>query len=258
MAAHEAPSLGFSRQEQPGVGCHFLLQCMKVKSESEVAQSCLTLSDPMDCSLAGSSAHGTFQARVLEWVASAFSDAHFWLNGAQRTVSKALKKLFKVFKCPSNLSAYTVKCNPLAQMISLSCWICPQIFPCSFFLPRLSLLSYWTTMDYNTLCHNWFKYLSLPSHNHKILPTTLPPSKNLVPWVAQMVKNLIQCGRPRFDPWVRKIPWKKKWQPILVFLPGKSHGQRSLAGYSPCTRKESDMTGWITRERSTWDTVDNL
>ena len=50
-----------------GVGCHFLLQCMKVKSESEVAQSCLTPSDLMDCSLPGSSAHGIFQARVLEW-----------------------------------------------------------------------------------------------------------------------------------------------------------------------------------------------
>ena len=50
-----------------GVGCHFLLQCRKVKSESEVAQLCLTLSDPVDCSLPGSSVHGTFQARVLEW-----------------------------------------------------------------------------------------------------------------------------------------------------------------------------------------------
>ena len=55
-----------------GVGCHFLLQCMKVKSESEVVQSCLTLSDPMDCSLPGSSIHGIFQARVLEWGAIAF------------------------------------------------------------------------------------------------------------------------------------------------------------------------------------------
>ena len=54
-----------------GVGCHFPLQCMKVKSESEVAQSYLTLSDPMDCSLPGSSVHGIFQARVLEWVAIA-------------------------------------------------------------------------------------------------------------------------------------------------------------------------------------------
>ena len=51
-----------------GVGCHFLLQCMKAKSESEVAQSCATLSDPMDCSPPGSSVHGIFQARVLEWV----------------------------------------------------------------------------------------------------------------------------------------------------------------------------------------------
>ena len=57
-----------------GVGCHFLLQCMKVKSESKDAQSCPTLSDLMDCSLPGSSVHGIFQARVLEWVAIAFSD----------------------------------------------------------------------------------------------------------------------------------------------------------------------------------------
>ena len=58
-----------------GVGCHFLLQCMKVKSESEVAQSRLTLCHPLDCSLPGSSVHGVFQARVLEWGAIAFSVA---------------------------------------------------------------------------------------------------------------------------------------------------------------------------------------
>ena len=57
-----------------GVGCHFLLQCMKVKSESEVAQSCPTPRDPMDCSLPGSSVYGIFQARVLEWGAIAFSE----------------------------------------------------------------------------------------------------------------------------------------------------------------------------------------
>ena len=54
-----------------GLGCPCLLQCMKVKSESEVTQSCLTLSDPMDCSLPGSSIHGICQARVLEWVMNA-------------------------------------------------------------------------------------------------------------------------------------------------------------------------------------------
>ena len=73
-AAHQAPpSLGFSRQEHWS-GCHFLLQCMKVKSESEVTQSCPTLSNPMDCSPPGSSIHGIFQARVLEWGAIAISD----------------------------------------------------------------------------------------------------------------------------------------------------------------------------------------
>ena len=55
-----------------GVGCHFILQCMKVKSEREVAQLCPTLSDPMDCSLPGSSVHGIFQAKVLEWGPIAF------------------------------------------------------------------------------------------------------------------------------------------------------------------------------------------
>ena len=56
-----------------GVGCHFLLQCMKVKSESEVAQLCLTLSNLMDCSLPVSSVRGIFQAGILEWGAIAFS-----------------------------------------------------------------------------------------------------------------------------------------------------------------------------------------
>ena len=62
-----------SPDKNTGVGCHFLLQCMKVKRESEVAQSCPTLSDPMDCSLPGSSVHGIFQARLLEWGAISFS-----------------------------------------------------------------------------------------------------------------------------------------------------------------------------------------
>ena len=68
-----SPVPGILQAKNTGVGCHFLLQCMKVKTESEVAQSCPTSSDPMDCSLPGSSIHGIFQARVLEWGAIAFS-----------------------------------------------------------------------------------------------------------------------------------------------------------------------------------------
>ena len=67
------PCPWYSPGKNTGVGCHFLLQCMKVKSEREVAQSCPTPSDPTDCSPPGSSIHGIFQVRVLEWGAIAFS-----------------------------------------------------------------------------------------------------------------------------------------------------------------------------------------
>ena len=59
-------------------------------------------------------------------------------------------------------------------------------------------------------------------------------------------KICLQCRRPEFDPWVRKIPWRRKWQPIPEFLSGKSHGQRSLAGYCSRASKESDTTEQLT------------
>ena len=82
-----------------GVGCHFLLQCMKVKSESEVAQS--TLRDPMDCSPPGSSIHGIFQARVLEWGAIAFSECKL-VQPLWKIVWQFLRKL--KIELPYNLA----------------------------------------------------------------------------------------------------------------------------------------------------------
>ena len=64
----------------------------------------------------------------------------------------------------------------------------------------------------------------------------------------------LQGGRPGFNPWVGKIPWRRKWQPTPVFLPGESHGRRSLVGYSPWVRKESDTTEWLPFSLSTWST----
>ena len=83
-----------------GVGCHFLLPCMKVKSESEVAQSCPTLCDPMDCSLPGSSIHGIFQARLLEWVAIAFSrkESYTWVYHCQTVEDQRKEKILKTAK----------------------------------------------------------------------------------------------------------------------------------------------------------------
>ena len=57
------------------------------------------------------------------------------------------------------------------------------------------------------------------------------------------------CRKPGFHFWVRKIPWRRKWQPTPVFLPAQSHGQRSLAGYSPWGRKELDMTEWVNHNK---------
>ena len=81
-----SPVPGILPGKNTGVGCHFLLQCRKVKSEREVAQSCPTLHDPMDCSPPGSSIHGIFQARVLEWGVIAFSGTPMSAN--QKTSGK--------------------------------------------------------------------------------------------------------------------------------------------------------------------------
>ena len=95
-----------------GVCCHFLLQCVKVKSESEVSQLCPTLSDPMDCSLPGSSIHGIFQARVLEWAAIAFSEpgVHLLLKLNMSQGSFLFRLSF------SNSFQNTGSMLPLAQM----------------------------------------------------------------------------------------------------------------------------------------------
>ena len=64
-----------------------------------------------------------------------------------------------------------------------------------------------------------------------------------------MVKNRLQCGRPGFDPWVRKIPWRRAWQPTPVLVPENPYGQRSLASYSPWGCKESDMSEILNNNR---------
>ena len=72
-----------------------------------------------------------------------------------------------------------------------------------------------------------------------------PSSYHGLPWWLRPYSVCIQRGRPGFDPWVSKIPWRRTWQPTPVLLPGKSHRQRSVVGYSPWGCKESDMTEWL-------------
>ena len=94
-----------------------------------------------------------------------------------------------------------------------------------------------------------FKYTNFSEMDRETVQLTslgVIPKIEVASQVAQLVKNLpAQCRRHKrcgLDLWVRKIPWRRKWQPTLVCLPRKSHGQRSLVGYSPWGRKESDMT----------------
>ena len=68
-----------------------------------------------------------------------------------------------------------------------------------------------------------------------------------LPWWLRWYRICLQCRKPRFDPWIGKIPWRREWQPIPVFLPGQFQGQRSLVGYSLWSCKESDMPEWLTQ-----------
>ena len=83
-----------------------------------------------------------------------------------------------------------------------------------------------------------------PSHHHVLfLQNTFPCTGHWgFPGGSVVKESTCQCRRCRFDLWVGKIPWRRKWQPTPVFLLGESHGQRSLAGYSPWGHKESEMT----------------
>ena len=154
------PSPWESPGKNTGMGCHFLLQCMKVKSESEVAQSCLTVSNPMDCSLPGSSVH----AGSANWAKKGRNTYTFFV--AARTC--------------------TLLDTTATQLISHCSWG--------------------------------------------------------LPWWFSGKGSACQCRRCGFNPWVRKIPWRRKWQPTSVFFPGKSHGQKSLEGYSSWHTKELDTT----------------
>ena len=123
--------------KNPGVGCHFLLQCMKVKSESEVIQLCPTFFDPMDCSLPGSSIHRIFQARVLEWGAIA-SSTRFHIYAL---ISFSLSDLFHSVWQPLGPSI-SLQMTQLHSLISLSdspLCICHIFFIHSFKTMRLLL-----------------------------------------------------------------------------------------------------------------------
>ena len=166
-----------------------------------VAESCPVLCDPMDCSPPGSSAHGIFQARILQWVAISFSRGSSWIRD-QTHVS-----------CIGRWILYHWATRE-ALIWLLMFW--------AFYFFQL----YWGILDKYNCTYlkyvTWWFHFKRPYCEHLGLPR----------WLSAK-ESACQCRRHGFDPWVGRIPWRRKCQPTPVFLPGKSHGQRSLAGYSP-------------------------
>src|SRR5574337_1150624 len=109
-----------------GVGCHFLLQCVKVKSESEVIQSCPTLCDPMDCSPPGSSVRGIFQARVLEWGAPSLKQellcSPVYMD--HHVITLVRERGWKVFLTLILAPLAPSPCSPSAPPRNLACCVC--------------------------------------------------------------------------------------------------------------------------------------
>ena len=97
------------------------------------------------------------------------------------------------------------------------------------------------------MCTSWERSSSLGSRPWQWLLALQKILRVLLrfPWWLRESSVCLWCRRPGFDPWVGKIPWRRKWQPTPVLLPGKSHGQRSLVGYSPWGHEESDTTEWL-------------
>ena len=182
-----------------------------MKSESEVTQSCPTLSNPMDCSPPGSSVRGIFQARVLEWGALAFFHGY---------------ELANAWAFPS----VPMVCTSVPALLH---YPTSGPFHLLFFLPRME-------------CSSPLNLRDSPHSNLYSFPMAAVTNSYKLSGLkgfrgdSDGKECTYQGRRLRFDPWVRKIPCRRDWQPTPIFLPGKSHGQRSLAGYSLWGLKESE------------------
>ena len=174
------------------------------------------LCDPMDCSPPGSSVHGILQARILEWAAMLSSRGSSWPRDQTRgsctasgffTAEPPGKPMWNIaqLKNTNEKSKFRPSSATIPGMVnqSLQLQSHPFITSCPFFFQPYG-------------------------------------GGNGLPCWLNRKRICLQCRRCGFDSWVGKIPWRRKWQPTPVFLPGESHGQRSLVGCSPRGHKESD------------------
>ena len=130
-------------------------------------------------------------------------------------------------------------------MVSSYIYICTRYISTEYMKRTL-----WSSLEF-CLCYSLLLdilscKLELPWSSLSLSPLSSAGSTPVSSLVAQTVKNLSAKQETWFDPWVGKTPWRREWLPTPVFLPGEFHGQRSLGGYSPRSRKESDTTEQLT------------
>ena len=210
-----------------GVGCLFLLQCMKVKTKREVAQSCLTLSNTIECSLPGSSVHGIFQARVLEWVAIAFSDhtciqIFKWLFSITLGLHLEVEllsdmviihlifwrtaKLFTVAVCEMNFEVKWVEVSSLQFWFSFPWWLMMLCFFSCVCL--VSVYLFWRSVYSDLFLISYLGYLSFYYLVVRVLFCfVFFPA----PW---------GCGA--LFPWPGIEPGPQQWKHLNIGPPGSS------------------------------------
>ena len=205
----------------------------------KVAQSCPTLCNPMEYT-----AHGILQARILEWVVFPFSRGSSQPRD-QTQVSHITGRFFTSWTTREAQSAhvsFSVSFNHvffLAILVSSlyynrlkveRCGLCPRNDKKTGveIWEHIVNDSYWGKVE--------LSHVYIPLNSHCLINQLwgFPSGK----------ESACQCRsrRPRFNPWVRKTPWRRAWQPTPVLLPGKFHGQRRLVGYIPWGRREANMT----------------
>ena len=195
-----------------------LLYTLKNSVRAEWLQSCPTLCNPLDCSPSGSSIHGTLQARIVEWTVMPSSRGSSQLR--DRTSPAPAGGFFT---------------TSTTQEAHLKPGLGPNG---SSPLPSPP----GTTTQAQV-------------HSHSLVCNKPKQSPWGCPGDTSGKAHACQCRRYKrrgLHPWVGKIPWRRKWQPTAVFLPGESHGKRSLAGYCPWDRRELSMTEATQHTKQSW------
>ena len=217
-----------------------------------VTQWCPTLCSPTDCNPPGSFIHGIFQARILDWIAISFSRRYSqprdrtWVSHiADSLPSEPPRKLMLCFYVYIKL---VVKLIPIILIHKF-----PLVFSlCSFVTPfsdsdnsALILQNLFTYLLNFRICtvSELLTYITSVKNKFTKMNAIFTCSSFVfgLPWWLNGKESSCRCSRYRFDPWVRKIPWRRIWQSTPVFFPGEFYGQRSLTGYSPWGLKELDM-----------------